>query len=130
MQKGAVYMGEIKITGIEIKTTHKMSKKDAMEYVQEFGMDEELECMSKGNRRKARMIRHARKDMAVAMLQGIKKLIETMELMTEPIIIEDGPHQGKKGTDVFHYIRDDEIREMVKQFRVKYFGKEIEKRGK
>lgn len=125
-------MNEIKITGIEISMAkvYKMSKKEAMEYVQEFGMDEELECMRKGNRRKARMIRHARKDMAVAMLQGIKNLIETMELMTEPIIIEDGPHQGKKGTDVFHYIRDDEIRDMVKQFRVKYFGKEIERRGK
>lgn len=117
-------MNEIKITGIEISMAkvYKMSKKEAMEYVQEFGMEEELECMSKGNRRKARMIRHARKDMAVAMLQGIKNMIETMELMTEPIIIEDGPNRGKKGADVFHYIRDEEVREMVRQFRVKYFG--------
>lgn len=123
-------MNEINITGIEIKTTNRISKKDAMEYVQEFGMEEELECMSKGNNRKARMIRRARKDMAVAMLKGIKNLIETMELMTEPIIIEDGKYKGCKSTDIFHYIRDDEIREMVRQFRVKYFGKEIEKRGK
>ena len=125
-------MNEIKITGIEISMAkvYRMSKKDAMEYVQEFGMDEELECMSKGNKRKARMIRHARKDMAVALMQSIKKLIETMELMTEPIIIEDGKYKGCKSTDLFHYVRDDEVREMVKQFRLKYFGKEIEKRGK
>ena len=68
------------------------------------------------------MIKVVRKQMATAMLVSAKNLRETLEAMTEPITIESGKRAGQKTYDIVLYIKDDELRDMVRRFRNELFS--------
>lgn len=98
------------------------TKAEAIQAICDFGIEEQAEYLQKGNKRRARMIKVVRKQMATAMLVSAKNLRETLEAMTEPITIESGKRAGQKTYDVVLYIKDDELRDMVRRFRNELFS--------